>query len=471
MRPPANARDDIVQPRARRCVGASAGTSDDPHLFDAFCLLLLCGLRVYYSSRLVDVVVEISDDHPREGPVGGGPDPHSAERDRASSIVLAPARWRLSRCTRGSPPRAPTRARLASRRHVFRVIPAAPGRVALHPPRDRRTHPRARRPRRRSAIVPVGRPRDALVVPASRAVVNAAADDAPDAPVSPFPELEATKASDAERSAALCKDTTRAALAFAFVFATTAAILAAHFGAVPLADLPCPETWAVMHSTSEGFRGLLPTVGGVLRGLDYFGTALFAQAGVVQAGRRGMDLLGCLIVGCITAMGGGTFADSRSARDPFWAAEPDYLYISLAASLLTFYLWPAVERRVRNKRALETWLNWGDARSASARSASSARTTVCAARTETSLVAVAASMFTASFGGIIRDVFCGMPARILHSHREMYSSITSMGAATYVTLAALQVPLAVRVYVPIALVVALRYFAWSRGWRLPTYRE
>ena len=315
------------------------------------------------------------------------------------------------------------------------------------------------------------RPRDALVVSASRAVVNAAADDAPDAPVSPFPELEATKASDAERSAALCKDTTRAALAFAIVFATTAAILAAHFGAVPLADLPRPETWAVMHPTSEGFRGLLPTVGGVLRGLDYFGTALFAQAGVVQAGRRGMDLLGCLIVGCITAMGGGTFRGFALGERPvFWAAEPDYLYISLAASLLTFYLWPAVERRVKDKQALETWLNWGDALSIGAFCVIGANNGLRGANGNP-LVAVAAGMFTASFGGIIRDTFCGMPARILHSHQEMYSSITSMGAATYVTLAALQVPLAVRVYVPVALVVALRYFAWTRGWRLPTYRE
>ena len=408
---------------------------------------------------------------PARGPVGGGPDPHSAERDRASSIVLAPCPMASLAMQARVTSLAPTRARLASRRHVFRVIPAAPdASLSTLPATAARILSRAA-PCRRSAIVPVGRPRDALVVPASRAVVNAAADDAPDAPVSPFPELEATKASDAERSAALCKDTTRAALAFAFVFATTAAILAAHFGAIPLADLPRPETWAVMHSTSEGFRGLLPTVGGVLRGLDYFGTALFAQAGVVQAGRRGMDLLGCLIVGCITAMGGGTFRGFALGEGPvFWAAEPDYLYISLAASLLTFYLWPAVERRVRNKRALETWLNWGDAISIGAFCVIGANNGLRGANGNP-LVAVAAGMFTASFGGIIRDVFCGMPARILHSHREMYSSITSMGAATYVTLAALQVPLAVRVYVPIALVVALRYFAWSRGWRLPTYRE
>ena len=67
-------------------------------------------------------------------------------------------------------------------------------------------------------------------------------------------------------------------------------------------------------------------------------------------------------------------------------------------------------------------------------------------------------MFTASFGGIMRASSAACPPGS-GPHREMYSSITSMGAATYVTLAALRVPLAVRVYVPIALVVALRYFA------------
>ena len=70
----------------------------------------------------------------------------------------------------------------------------------------------------------------------------------------------------------------------------------------------------------------------------------FAQAGAVQAGKRGMDFLGCLIVGCITAMGGGTFRGFVLGERPvFWAAEPDYLYISLAAAGATFFFWPRFE--------------------------------------------------------------------------------------------------------------------------------
>ena len=134
-------------------------------------------------------------------------------------------------------------------------------------------------------------------------------------------------------------------------------------------------------------RGCALDPGGILRFLDYCGTALFAQAGVVQAGKRGMDFLGCLILGCITAMGGGTFRGFVLGERPvFWAAEPDYLYISLAASAATFFFWPRFEawwimrgeevkpneneatakRRTARFTTLESLLRWGT-RSASGR--------------------------------------------------------------------------------------------------------
>ncbi len=50
----------------------------------------------------------------------------------------------------------------------------------------------------------------------------------------------------------------------------------------------------------------LNTYQGILRGLDWFGTATFSLAGSALAGHCGMDILGCAIVGTITAIGGGT---------------------------------------------------------------------------------------------------------------------------------------------------------------------
>jgi Glycine transporter len=61
---------------------------------------------------------------------------------------------------------------------------------------------------------------------------------------------------------------------------------------------------------------------GVLRGLDLFGTVVFAYSGCVTAGNCGMDLLGCMIVGTVTAVGGGTIRDVFLGNVPvFWMTE------------------------------------------------------------------------------------------------------------------------------------------------------
>ena len=42
---------------------------------------------------------------------------------------------------------------------------------------------------------------------------------------------------------------------------------------------------------------------------NYIGDAACALTGALAAGMEGMDLLGCVIVGFVTALGGGTFRD------------------------------------------------------------------------------------------------------------------------------------------------------------------
>ena len=81
-----------------------------------------------------------------------------------------------------------------------------------------------------------------------------------------------------------------------------------------------------------------------LRFVDLFGTGVFAHGGVIAAGKRGLDLLGCIVVGCITAMGGGTIRGAlvgiEGAHPVFWIAEPEYLIVALLASVFTFFFWP-----------------------------------------------------------------------------------------------------------------------------------
>ena len=82
--------------------------------------------------------------------------------------------------------------------------------------------------------------------------------------------------------------------------------------------------------------------------LDYGGTALFAVVGTQVAGDQGMNIVGCALVGCVAAMGGGTLnnllygisSPLLGKQGVFWVKDPRKLMLSLAASVFTFFAWP-----------------------------------------------------------------------------------------------------------------------------------
>ncbi|EOD26102.1 hypothetical protein EMIHUDRAFT_237124 [Emiliania huxleyi CCMP1516] len=83
---------------------------------------------------------------------------------------------------------------------------------------------------------------------------------------------------------------------------------------------------------------VLETVPAGLVFLDYLGTAAFAASGCLVAGQAGMDTLGCVFVGTITALGGGTVRDVLLGRLPvFWFRETSFLLLSIGVGLATFF--------------------------------------------------------------------------------------------------------------------------------------
>ena len=78
----------------------------------------------------------------------------------------------------------------------------------------------------------------------------------------------------------------------------------------------------------------------MLRAGDDTGTVAFAVSGSVTAASCGMDLLGSVLVGTITAVGGGTLRDSIVlTKKPFWVEENEYLVLAVGGALLAFLFW------------------------------------------------------------------------------------------------------------------------------------
>jgi uncharacterized membrane protein YeiH len=65
--------------------------------------------------------------------------------------------------------------------------------------------------------------------------------------------------------------------------------------------------------------------------------AVNALTGVLDAGRHRMDLVGAVMVGSATALGGGTVRDVLLDRTVFWIADQTYLLVSFATALAVFF--------------------------------------------------------------------------------------------------------------------------------------
>ena len=86
--------------------------------------------------------------------------------------------------------------------------------------------------------------------------------------------------------------------------------------------------------------------------LDIVGTAVFAISGVLLAGKLRMDPFGVLVLGVVTAVGGGTIRDMALDNGPvFWVKDPTDLVVAMITSMLTILL-------VRQPRRLPKWIHW-----------------------------------------------------------------------------------------------------------------
>ncbi|MDH3543994.1 MAG: TRIC cation channel family protein, partial [Desulfuromonadales bacterium] len=59
----------------------------------------------------------------------------------------------------------------------------------------------------------------------------------------------------------------------------------------------------------------------------YFGDVVFAVSGALTAGKNRMDVLGFVLIGTITGIGGGTTRDLLLGRTVWWTQNPEELIL------------------------------------------------------------------------------------------------------------------------------------------------
>lgn len=191
--------------------------------------------------------------------------------------------------------------------------------------------------------------------------------------------------------------------------------------------------------------------------LQYLGTSVFAVSAVLAAGRKGLDLLGVLVIALITATGGGTVRDLLLDRTPFWFTDTGYVVTILLSGCATVVL-------LRWRHPSERVLQIADALGLALFSISGAR--IAEAAGLPGLIVVVLATITGTFGGVLRDVMCNDIPLLLRPG-TIYGTAVIAGATLYVLLQSVGVPRDTAAYAGMVVIAGLRLAAIARNISLP----
>jgi uncharacterized membrane protein YeiH len=204
---------------------------------------------------------------------------------------------------------------------------------------------------------------------------------------------------------------------------------------------------------------------------NYIGDASFAITGSLAAGMEGMDLLGCVIVGFVTALGGGTIRDIFLGRLPlFWMTAWDEFLLVTSVGTATFFLWPPLSMKFKLTSSGE-WLFWTDAIGLGVFAAAGASVAVAHDAELHTMACACCGMFTATFGGMTRDVLIARPPRILYNALELYAVPALLGGlATSMVLKYGETDMVMEaIMLGVWITIHARVFAVNHELRLPTF--
>ena len=194
--------------------------------------------------------------------------------------------------------------------------------------------------------------------------------------------------------------------------------------------------------------------------LDWLGVIAFTVTGALIASRKEMDVVGFIVLGTVTGIGGGTLRDLLLGLPVFWVREPAYLITCALVSVLVFFAAHIPRSRYR-------YMLWLDAIGLALFAVTGAEKAAHAGADY--IVAVAMGVLTATVGGIVRDVLGGGTPVILT--REIYASAALAGAVVYVISTAIGAAREPALGAGFAVGLLIRAAALRYGWSLPRYRQ
>lgn len=190
--------------------------------------------------------------------------------------------------------------------------------------------------------------------------------------------------------------------------------------------------------------------------VDIFGTGIFAISGVMTAIQKKFDLVGSLVIGFVTAVGGGTLRDLLLGETPVgWLQDRNY-FIVIILGYLVAYLFREQALKYKKSMFLFDTVGIGLFTILGIQKAANVDLHV-----EYCLIL---GVVSACFGGVIRDVLTNEVPLIFR--REIYATACFAGGVVFLILEKMTTFYNLNIALAILTVILIRYFAVKRGWTL-----
>lgn len=155
--------------------------------------------------------------------------------------------------------------------------------------------------------------------------------------------------------------------------------------------------------------------------LDLLGILAFALSGALLAVRKRFDLFGVLVLGCVTAVGGGAVRDTLTGQAlPLFLRDETYLWTALLGSGLAFAFGV---RLARFERTLSVFDSVGLALFAASGAAGALSFGLGP------LGVIFVGMLSGVGGGIIRDLIANEVPEVMYRRDQLYATAAAAGAA------------------------------------------
>lgn len=201
--------------------------------------------------------------------------------------------------------------------------------------------------------------------------------------------------------------------------------------------------------------------------MEWIGTISFAVSGALVAIGCSLDLFGVIIVGCVTAFGGGMLRDVLIGNiPPNIFSQPLIVAVAIVTSLIVFVIAYARRKEFgKIRERIETVNNFFDALGLAAFSIAGVEVACMSEHGNNVLLVVTLGTITGVGGGVLRDVLVNEKPYILTKH--IYALVSIVGCCLYYALS-------IRLHVPLlgtggvlVFTVVMRMLAATFHWKLP----